>query len=48
MKQATGKVLYGFLLGILFDPEDGGETFFRLAIELPNYTVLQSKGQCSS
>jgi hypothetical protein len=31
----------GFLLGLLFDPEDGGDNLFRKVGLSPNYTTLQ-------
>jgi hypothetical protein len=34
----------GFLLGLLFYPEDGGDIFFRKVALSPNYTALQLTG----
>jgi hypothetical protein len=31
----------GFLLGLLFDPEDGGDMFFQNVGLYQNYTVLK-------
>jgi hypothetical protein len=34
----------GFLLALMFDPENGGNMFLRNVDLFPNYTVLQSRG----
>jgi hypothetical protein len=34
--------LTGFLLGLLFDPKDGGDTFLRNVGLSPNYMALHS------
>jgi hypothetical protein len=33
----------GFLLSLLFDPEDGGYMFLQNVVLYPNYTALQPK-----
>jgi hypothetical protein len=33
----------GFLLGLLFDPEDGGNVLLRNMVFSPNYTELQPR-----
>jgi hypothetical protein len=44
----AGRKLSLFVFGLLFDPEDGGDMFFR-NVKLPlNYTTLQPRRQYSS
>jgi hypothetical protein len=46
---AGSKLFTGFLLGLLFDPEDGDDTFLKNASEFVlNYTALQSRRWYSS
>jgi hypothetical protein len=39
--QQTPPASTGFMLGSIFDHEDGGDTFLRKAWLSPNYKVLQ-------
>jgi hypothetical protein len=44
VKQGTTcLMLVGFLLGVLFNPEDGGEIFLQNAGDSPKYTPLQPR-----
>jgi hypothetical protein len=38
----------GFLLGLLFDPEDGDDMFFRRVKLFPIYTALRARTPYSS
>jgi hypothetical protein len=42
-RQTTLLLLPGFLLGLLSDPEDGGDMFLQNARLSPNYTALQPR-----
>jgi hypothetical protein len=49
MKQAASRLLAGFLLGIFFSPEDGGDIFLRnVDYLLLNYTALYPRKYNSS
>jgi hypothetical protein len=38
-----GRLVAGFMLGLLFDPEDGGSILLRIVWLSLNYTSLQHK-----
>jgi hypothetical protein len=46
-KLNSPSVSIGFLLGLLFGPEDGGDMFFRNVGLSSNYTALQSSDKQS-